>query len=194
MKRLSWRIDRDWGGDEDSSLTGQIQNDREATRLEGNPDPMANSVVRYRRRRSDRLRRLPLPPRVRRRQASHHRCRTSRSPWPHHARAATGAAYLGELESGEFDPREPEVVTDRGAAVTWDGGGCPASGWPPARWISRWNAAPRTASQPWSFATATTSVCLGIFSGRAAIAAPITIASSDPAVASVAPFGGRRQY
>src|SRR6187431_3340513 len=31
-------------------------------------------------------------------------------------------AYLGDLEAGRMTPRgEPEVVADRGAAVTWDG-------------------------------------------------------------------------
>ena len=84
-------------------------------------------------------------------------------------------------------PGEPEVVTDRGAAVTWDGGGCPASGWP-LPWIGE--RAPRTAWQPWSLLASHHIAGLAVFLERAPIAA-ITIASSDPAVASVAPFGGR---
>ncbi len=102
--------------------------------------------------------------------------------------------YLGELESGGMTPRgEPEIVADRGAAVTWDGRRLPGV-WLAARAVDL--AVDRAAT----YGVATVVIrrshhigCLAAFLQRATDRGlMITVASSDPAVASVAPFGGRK--
>ena len=104
------------------------------------------------------------------------------------------APYLGELASGSMIPRgEPEVVADRGAAVTWDGRRLPGV-WLTARAIDL--AAERAAT----YGTATVVIrkshhiaCLAAFLQRCTDRGlMVIIASSDPAVAAVAPFGGRK--
>ncbi len=101
--------------------------------------------------------------------------------------------YLGELESGAMAARgEPEVVANRGAAVTWDGRRLPGV-WLAAKAVDL--ACDRTPT----FGTATVVIrrshhvgCLAAFLQRATDRGlMITIASSDPAVATVAPYGGR---
>jgi LDH2 family malate/lactate/ureidoglycolate dehydrogenase len=102
-------------------------------------------------------------------------------------------AYFRELESGSMTPRgEPDIVADRGTAVTWDGRRLPGV-WLTARAVDL--AVERAAS----FGTATVVIrrshhigCLAAFLQRATDRGlMLTVASSDPAVASVAPFGGR---
>jgi LDH2 family malate/lactate/ureidoglycolate dehydrogenase len=102
-------------------------------------------------------------------------------------------AYLGELESGGMIPRgEPEVVADRGAAVTWDGRRLPGV------WLAT-RAVDLAVERAPKYGVVTVVVrnshhigCLAAFLERATDRGlMITIASSDPAVASVAPFGGR---
>ncbi|MBM3978811.1 MAG: Ldh family oxidoreductase [Planctomycetes bacterium] len=101
--------------------------------------------------------------------------------------------YIGELESGAMTPRgEPDVVADRGAAVTWDGRRLPGV-WLAARAVDL------ACDRALKFGTATVVVrnshhigCLAAFLQRATDRGlMVTIASSDPAVATVAPFGGR---
>jgi len=103
-------------------------------------------------------------------------------------------AYLRELESGSMTAGgEPQIVADRGAAVTWDGRRLPGV-WLTARAIDL--AVERAAIH----GTATVVIrrghhigCLAAFLERATgRGMMVIIASSDPSVASVAPFGGRR--
>ena len=102
-------------------------------------------------------------------------------------------AYLAELESGAMTARgEPEVVADCGAAVTWDGRRLPGF------WLAT-RAVDLAAERALTYGTATVVVrrshhigCLAAFLQRATDRGMmVTIASSDPTVASVAPFGGR---
>ncbi|MBP3956485.1 Ldh family oxidoreductase [Gemmata sp. G18] len=102
--------------------------------------------------------------------------------------------YLGELESGGMIPRgEPEVVADRGATVTWDGRRLPGV------WLTA-KAVDLAVERAPTYGVATIVIrrshhigCLAAFLQRATDRGlMITIASSDPAVASVAPFGGRK--
>jgi LDH2 family malate/lactate/ureidoglycolate dehydrogenase len=102
--------------------------------------------------------------------------------------------YLGELESGGMTARgEPEIVADRGATVTWDGRQLPGV-WLAARAVDL--AVERAAT----YGIVTVVIrrshhigCLAAFLQRATDRGlMVTIASSDPAVASVAPFGGRK--
>lgn len=102
-------------------------------------------------------------------------------------------AYLGELEAGRMTPRgEPEVVADRGAAVTWDGRRLPGV-WLAARAVDL--AADRAAAHGVATVVVRRSHhigCLAAFLQRATDRGlMVTVASSDPAAASVAPFGGR---
>src|SRR6478752_7753374 len=102
-------------------------------------------------------------------------------------------AYLRELESGAMTARgEPAVVADRGAAVTWDGRRLPGV-WLTARAVDL--AAERAATHGVATVVVRRShhiACLAAFLQRATDRGlMITIASSDPAVATVAPFGGR---
>jgi LDH2 family malate/lactate/ureidoglycolate dehydrogenase len=102
-------------------------------------------------------------------------------------------AYLRELESGSMTPRgEPDIIADRGAAVTWDGRRLPGV-WLTARAVDL--AVQRSSI----YGTATVVVrhshhigCLAAFLQRATDRGMmVIIACSDPAMASVAPFGGR---
>ncbi len=101
--------------------------------------------------------------------------------------------YLGELANGGMTPRgEPEVVADRGAVVTWDGHRLPGV------WLTA-KAVGLAIERASTYGTATIVIrrahhigCLAAFLQRATDRGlMITIASSDPAVRSVAPFGGR---
>jgi LDH2 family malate/lactate/ureidoglycolate dehydrogenase len=102
------------------------------------------------------------------------------------------APYLGEIESGAMKPKgEPAIVADRGPAVTWDGGTLPGV-WLTARAI---DLAVERAKKHGLCAVAIRRshhiACLAAFLTRAtAHGMMVTIASSDPADASVAPFGG----
>jgi LDH2 family malate/lactate/ureidoglycolate dehydrogenase len=102
------------------------------------------------------------------------------------------APYLGEIESGAMKPRgEPTIVADRGAAVTWDGGALPGV-WLTARAI---DLAVERAKKHGLCAVAIRRshhiACLAAFLTRATDhGMMVTIASSDPSDASVAPFGG----
>jgi LDH2 family malate/lactate/ureidoglycolate dehydrogenase len=102
-------------------------------------------------------------------------------------------AYLRELKSGSMTPRgEPEIVADRGAAVTWDGRRLPGV------WLTS-RAVDLAIERSSAFGTATIVIrrshhigCLAAFLQRATDRGMMVIvASSDPAMASVAPFGGR---
>jgi LDH2 family malate/lactate/ureidoglycolate dehydrogenase len=103
-------------------------------------------------------------------------------------------AYLRELESGAMTARgEPAVVADRGAAVTWDGRRLPGV-WLTARAVDL--AAERAAAHGVATVVVRRShhiACLAAFLQRATDRGMmVTVASSDPAAASVAPFGGRQ--
>src|SRR4051812_28237050 len=102
--------------------------------------------------------------------------------------------YLGDLESGSMTARgEPEVVADRGACVTWDGRRLPGV------WLAT-KAVDLAVSRAPTYGVATVVIrrshhiaCLAAFLQRATDRGlMITIASSDPAVATVAPFGGKK--
>jgi len=102
-------------------------------------------------------------------------------------------AYLVELDSGAMLSRgEPAVVADRGAAVTWDGRRLPGV-WLATRAVDL--AVERAAAHGIATVVIRNSHhigCLAAFLHRATRRGDlITIASSDPAVATVAPFGGR---
>jgi LDH2 family malate/lactate/ureidoglycolate dehydrogenase len=103
-------------------------------------------------------------------------------------------AYLADLESGSMTPRgEPEVVADRGATVTWDGRRLPGVG------LAARAAALAVKRAP-TYGVVTVVIrnshhigCLAAFLQHATDRGlMMTLASSDPAVASVAPFGGRK--
>jgi LDH2 family malate/lactate/ureidoglycolate dehydrogenase len=104
------------------------------------------------------------------------------------------AAYLRELDAGTLTPTgEPEVVADRGAAVTWDGRRLPGV------WLTT-RAVDLAADRAQAHGLAAVSIrrshhigCLAAFLQRATDRGlMVTIASSDPSGASVAPFGGRQ--
>jgi len=103
-------------------------------------------------------------------------------------------AYLRDLAAGSMTRRgEPEVVADRGAAVTWDGRRLPGV------WLTA-KAVDLAADRARVHGTATVVIrrshhigCLAAFLQRATDRGLMAIiASSDPSVASIAPFGGRR--
>lgn len=103
-------------------------------------------------------------------------------------------AYLADLESGAMAATgEPDVVADRGACVTWDGRRLPGV-WLTARAIDL--ACDRAATH----GVVTVAIrrshhigCLAVFLERATSRGMMVhVASSDPAAASVAPFGGRK--
>jgi LDH2 family malate/lactate/ureidoglycolate dehydrogenase len=103
-------------------------------------------------------------------------------------------AYLRDLESGSMTARgEPDVVADRGAAVTWDGRRLPGV-WLAAKAVDA--AAERATSHGIAAVVVRNSHhigCLAAFHQRATDRGMmVTIASSDPSVKGVAPFGGRR--
>ena len=100
--------------------------------------------------------------------------------------------YLDELAAGTMTKAgEPEVVRDTGPCLTWDGRRLPGV-WLTAQAID--TAIPRARQ----YGTATVVIrrshhiaCLGAFLTRATDQGlMILLASSDPSVASVAPFGG----
>jgi LDH2 family malate/lactate/ureidoglycolate dehydrogenase len=101
--------------------------------------------------------------------------------------------YLNDLESGSMAALgEPEVVADRGACATWDGRRLPGV------WLAA-KAVELAVQRAPTYGTATVVIrkghhigCLAAFLQRATDRGlMVTIASSDPAVASVAPFGDR---
>jgi LDH2 family malate/lactate/ureidoglycolate dehydrogenase len=104
------------------------------------------------------------------------------------------APYLGEIESGAMKTKgDPAIVADRGPAVTWDGAMLPGV-WLTARAI---DLAVVRAKQHGLCAVAIRRshhiACLAAFLTRATDRGMmVTIASSDPSDASVAPFGGLR--
>jgi LDH2 family malate/lactate/ureidoglycolate dehydrogenase len=103
------------------------------------------------------------------------------------------AGYLRELESGAMTSRgEPDVVVDRGGAVTWDGRRLPGV-WLTAKAVDL--AADRAATHGIAAVVIRRCHhigCLASFLERAtARGLMVIIASSDPAAASVAPFGAR---
>jgi LDH2 family malate/lactate/ureidoglycolate dehydrogenase len=103
-------------------------------------------------------------------------------------------AYLRDLQSGAMTPRgEPDVISDRGAAVTWDGRRLPGV-WLTARAVDL--AAERAAAHGTGTVVVRNSHhigCLAAFLQRAMDRGlMLIVASSDPSVKSVAPFGGRR--
>ncbi len=102
--------------------------------------------------------------------------------------------YLGELASGGMTATGgPGVVADRGACVTWDGRRLPGV------WLTA-KAVDLAAERAATYGVVTVVVrnshhigCLAAFLQRATDRGlMVTVASSDPAVASVAPFGGRK--
>jgi LDH2 family malate/lactate/ureidoglycolate dehydrogenase len=102
-------------------------------------------------------------------------------------------AYLAELQGGTMTATgEPEVVADRGAAVTWDGRRLPGV------WLAA-TAIDLACDRAVRHGVGTIVVrrahhigCLAAFLQRATDRGlMVQIASSDPAVATVAPFGGR---
>ena len=103
-------------------------------------------------------------------------------------------AYLRELQSGAMTPcGEPDVVSDRGPAVTWDGRRLPGV-WLTAKAVDL--AVNRAIAHGMAAVVIRRSHhigCLAAFLQRATDRGlMVTIASSDPAAASVAPFGGRK--
>jgi L-lactate dehydrogenase len=100
--------------------------------------------------------------------------------------------YLSELDGGRMRPTgDPEIVSDRGAVVTWDGRRLPGP------WLVA-KALELGAARAETYGTGTVVIrrCHHI-ACLAAYLKPITdqgkialIMSSDPSVASVAPFGG----
>jgi LDH2 family malate/lactate/ureidoglycolate dehydrogenase len=102
--------------------------------------------------------------------------------------------YLGDLESDSMTAcGEPEVVADRGATVTWDGKRLPGV------WLAT-KAVDLAVTRAATYGVVTVVIrrshhiaCLAAFLQRATDRGfMMTIASSDPAVATVAPFGGRK--
>ena len=103
------------------------------------------------------------------------------------------AAYLAELESGAMlGQGEPLVINDRSAAVTWEGQRLPGV------WLTA-KAVEVACERAIAHGVATVVIrnghhigCLAAFLQRATDRGlMITLACSDPAGASVAPFGGR---
>lgn len=103
-------------------------------------------------------------------------------------------AYLRDLESGVMTSRgEPDVVADRGGAVAWDGKRLPGI-WLTAKAIDL--AIERVSTYGIVAVVVRRSHhigCLASFLQKATDRGlMITIACSDPAVRSVAPYGGRK--
>jgi LDH2 family malate/lactate/ureidoglycolate dehydrogenase len=103
-------------------------------------------------------------------------------------------AYLRDLQSGSMAARgEPEVIADRGAAVTWDGRRLPGV-WLAAKAVDL--AADRATRHGLAAVVVRRSHHIGCLAALLLRATDrglmVTVASSDPSVASVAPFGGRR--
>jgi LDH2 family malate/lactate/ureidoglycolate dehydrogenase len=101
--------------------------------------------------------------------------------------------YLNELAARTMSATgEPEVIADRGAVATWDGKKLPGV------WLTT-KAVDVAAERAEKFGTGTVVIrrshhigCLAAFLQRATDRGlMVIVASSDPAVASVAPYGGR---
>ena len=104
------------------------------------------------------------------------------------------SVYLAELESGGMTSQGvPETIADRGATVTWDGRRLPGV------WLTT-KAVELAIRRATTFGVVTVVIrnshhigCLAAFLQLATDQGfMIQIASSDPAVKSVAPFGGRQ--
>lgn len=104
------------------------------------------------------------------------------------------AAYLDELKHGTMTATgEPEILSDRGAVASWDGRRLPGV-WLAARAVDH------AVTRAEQYGTCSVAIrrshhiaCLAAFLERATRRGKlVVIASSDPAVASVAPFGGTR--
>jgi LDH2 family malate/lactate/ureidoglycolate dehydrogenase len=102
--------------------------------------------------------------------------------------------YLTELANGTMTAAgEPDVVRDRGVVVVWDGKKLPGV------WLAA-KAVDLACDRAAKFGIATVTIrkshhigCLAAFLQRATDRGlMVIVASSDPAVASVAPFGGTR--
>src|SRR5262249_20292867 len=107
---------------------------------------------------------------------------------------ALAAPYLRDLASGAMTPcGEPDVVADRGAAITWDGQRLPGV-WLAAKAVDL--AADRAGTHGIAAVTIRRSHhigCLAAFLLRVTDRGlMVIVACSDPAVAIVAPFGGRK--
>ena len=105
------------------------------------------------------------------------------------------APYLGELERGAMTARgEPRVIADFPAAVTWDGDRLPGP-WLARRAIDLAIARARVnGSCAVSIRRSHHLACLAAYLQRATDQGfVIVLTCSDPNVASVAPFGGRRE-
>jgi LDH2 family malate/lactate/ureidoglycolate dehydrogenase len=107
---------------------------------------------------------------------------------------ALAAGYLEELEAGGMAKAgEPEVLADRPAAVTWDGRSLPGV------WLTA-KALDLAVERARRYGLAAVAIrrshhiaCLAAYLRRATEQGLMAIiASSDPADASVAPYGGRR--
>ena len=103
------------------------------------------------------------------------------------------AGYLRELSTGSMTPcGEPEIVADRGPTITWDGKRLPGV------WLTT-RAVDVAVERAIKYGMAAVAIrrshhigCLAAFLQRATDRGiMVVIASSDPTVASVAPFGGR---
>lgn len=104
------------------------------------------------------------------------------------------APYLQELRSGGMAATgEPVVIADRGACITWDGERLPGT------WLAA-TAVDLALARVVTYGTVTVVIrrahhigCLAAYLARATSRGCMTLlACSDPAVASVAPFGGTR--
>jgi LDH2 family malate/lactate/ureidoglycolate dehydrogenase len=103
------------------------------------------------------------------------------------------SAYLRELAAGTMTPRgQPVVVADRGATVTWDGRRLPGV-WLTAKAVDL--AVKRAGTHGIAAVVIRRSHHIGCLSSFLQQATDrgqmVIVASSDPSVASVAPFGGR---
>ncbi|MCP5149981.1 MAG: Ldh family oxidoreductase [Chromatiales bacterium] len=104
------------------------------------------------------------------------------------------APYLRALDDGSMTADgEPEVVTDRGATVVWGGRRLPGT-WLTVRAVDL--AIERAASHGVACVVVRDShhiACLAVYLRRAAErGCMVMVASSDPSVVSVAPYGGTR--
>ena len=107
---------------------------------------------------------------------------------------ALAAPYLGDVEKGGMAATgEPGVVRDKGACLTWDGRRLPGV-WLAARAVDEAGGrAERLGTGTVVVRNAHHIACLAAFLTRATDRGMmVTLASSDPSVASVAPFGGIR--
>jgi LDH2 family malate/lactate/ureidoglycolate dehydrogenase len=103
------------------------------------------------------------------------------------------AGYLAEIEAGDMETQgEPAVVSDRGAAVVWDGRRLPGP-WLAARAVAL--AAERATNLGVCALSIRRSHHIGCLAALLPYATSrgllVTVACSDPSAAMVAPFGGR---